>query len=82
MYMCMQKLQRGMNKSKQMQFELDSILTDNFPLTAKNLQNAFFTLCSWDLRIGGYITPISSFCNRVTLTLTSPDNNEDCSFSF
>ena len=43
----------GMNKSKQMQFELESILMDSFPPTTKNLQNAFFTLCSWDLKICG-----------------------------
>ena len=36
-----------------MQFELESILMDSFPPTAKNLQNAFFTQCSWDLKIGG-----------------------------
>lgn len=52
MHMCMQKLLWGMNKSKQMQFELESILMDSFQLTAKNLQNAFFTLCSWGLKIG------------------------------
>lgn len=51
-HICLQILQRGMNKLKLMQYELETIKMESILQTAGNLPNEYFILCLWDLKTG------------------------------